>query len=303
MANPAQAFILREVSKKTSPQQISKILNRTIPNIKTIETRHNGALQRQQIELNRWVREQIQPLTKTVLRQDAPYQDPISRLFDEMAAGILQFLLGAGWQNAINGASNQTLAYNQAKYSVGVYDLLGINDVPASLTQDIVNNWTANNVNLIQNANAKQLRSLETLFRDAMFAQTRASELRSSVNKIFKGTRNNVALIASDQVQKLDGQLDQYKQTQAGIDGYYWRTRMDERVRIQHAEREGKFFRWDSPPSGGHPKMAIRCRCNAEPAIDKFLLTGRERRQVESARIVAYNKDRAKAIARSKGGK
>jgi SPP1 gp7 family putative phage head morphogenesis protein len=293
MTNPAQAFLLREYRKRTTPAQIQRTLNRSVKSIKPIEVRYNAALQREQVKVNKYIRDRLTPF----MRMDAT--DPISGLFEEMARGILELLFGAGWAAAISRAANQTLVYNQTKYAVGVYDLLGLNDVPSSLTQDIVSNWTANNVSLIRRANTKQLGQLETLFRDSLFAETRQSELRQQVNKIFRGTRNNINLIASDQVQKLDGQLDQYKQTQAGIDGYYWRTQMDERVRMEHAQREGKYFRWDSPPPGGHPKMAIRCRCNAEPAIDKFLLTGKMRREVETARIIAYNKDRQTAIARA----
>jgi SPP1 gp7 family putative phage head morphogenesis protein len=43
---------------------------------------------------------------------------------------------------------------------------------------------------------------------------------------------------------------------------------MDDRVRPLHADRQGLIFRWDKPPSDGHPGMAIRCRCVADPVID-----------------------------------
>lgn len=46
---------------------------------------------------------------------------------------------------------------------------------------------------------------------------------------------------------------------------YIWRTRRDRRVRSQHADREGRVFSWNDPPTGGHPGEDFNCRCTAEP--------------------------------------
>ena len=45
---------------------------------------------------------------------------------------------------------------------------------------------------------------------------------------------------------------------------YIWRTVGDNRVRSEHAVRDGKTFSWDNPPDGGHPGEAPNCRCTAE---------------------------------------
>lgn len=45
---------------------------------------------------------------------------------------------------------------------------------------------------------------------------------------------------------------------------YIWRTQRDSKARSSHAEREGKIFRWDDPPEGGHPGEDSNCRCWAE---------------------------------------
>ena len=79
---------------------------------------------------------------------------------------------------------------------------------------------------------------------------------------------NRAVLIGSDQVGKLNGRLMEYWQRSAGITEYRWQTMMDDRVRPLHADRQGLIFRWDKPPSDGHPGMAIRCRCVADPVID-----------------------------------
>lgn len=50
----------------------------------------------------------------------------------------------------------------------------------------------------------------------------------------------------------------------AGSKEYIWRTRGDAKVRGAHAKRDGKTYRWDTPPKGGHPGEAFGCRCWAE---------------------------------------
>ena len=46
---------------------------------------------------------------------------------------------------------------------------------------------------------------------------------------------------------------------------YIWRTVGDDKVREEHAVREGKVFAYDNPPEGGNPGEDYNCRCWAEP--------------------------------------
>jgi len=98
-------------------------------------------------------------------------------------------------------------------------------------------------------------------------------------NPPFNTARKRSRLIARDQIGKLNGKLIEKRQTQLGIDSYIWRTSLDERVRgnpsgrypnavPSHYGREGKVYKWDTPPEGGHPGEAILCRCTAEPYIE-----------------------------------
>ena len=59
--------------------------------------------------------------------------------------------------------------------------------------------------------------------------------------------------------------INQLRQEDLGVERYVWRSRDDDRVRSSHAENDDQVFRWDSPPSGGHPGQAPNCRCYAEP--------------------------------------
>jgi SPP1 gp7 family putative phage head morphogenesis protein len=45
----------------------------------------------------------------------------------------------------------------------------------------------------------------------------------------------------------------------------------DNRVRHDHQDREGRQYRWASPPPDGPPGMPINCRCYAEPVFTEIL--------------------------------
>lgn len=63
---------------------------------------------------------------------------------------------------------------------------------------------------------------------------------------------------------------ERVRQRKAGIKGYIWRTVGDERVCERCRLLNGKKFRWDRKPTGGHPGECKtcsdgKCRCYAEP--------------------------------------
>jgi SPP1 gp7 family putative phage head morphogenesis protein len=69
----------------------------------------------------------------------------------------------------------------------------------------------------------------------------------------------------------LSGFLNQAQQSAMEIDFYIRTTQQDARVRGSHAGRDGKIFRWDSPPERGHPTQDYGCRCYAQPlGIDGY---------------------------------
>lgn len=80
-------------------------------------------------------------------------------------------------------------------------------------------------------------------------------------------SRSRAKLIARDQLGKLTGNLDRLRHTEAGIIEYDWLTVRDRRVRKEHAARQGRRFKWDQPPSDGHPGEAVNCRCRARAVI------------------------------------
>lgn len=104
----------------------------------------------------------------------------------------------------------------------------------------------------------------------------RFEEIQKTITSYINPDVGNVAsrarLIARDQVNKLNGQINATRQSELGIVEYIWRTSLDERVRESHRAKEGRKYRWDDPPSDtGHPGDDIQCRCYAEPVLANLL--------------------------------
>ena len=170
---------------------------------------------------------------------------------------------------SVNEVANSVSAVNRDAIELQLSQALGadvfVND-PAQ----------AETIQAFTRENVRRIRSLPMSFHDDVediitrgFRQGRSVDwLREQISERFGVAQRRAALIADDQVNKLNGQLTRNRQVTAGVDSYRWRTRRDRRVRPAHAEREGSIFSWDDPPDGGHPGEAVRCRCDAEPVLD-----------------------------------
>ena len=106
---------------------------------------------------------------------------------------------------------------------------------------------------------------------------------RARVIKLVRETGHsagyNARRIARDQSSKFVAELNQIRQTEAGITQYVWSSSGDDRVRPTHRENDGKTFSWDDPPQNGTgpPGAEIQCRCVALGVIP-FPTTRRGRR-------------------------
>ena len=132
--------------------------------------------------------------------------------------------------------------------------------------------WASQNLTLIKSIDDRTMEAIRyALSRNVIRTVDRkelVSELTQTIKHMAGVNEKRAALIACDQVGKLNSQPAQYEQGNQGGDSYIWQTMKDNWVRPAHREREGKRFYWNDPPSGGHPGWAIRCRCSASPCYD-----------------------------------
>lgn len=133
---------------------------------------------------------------------------------------------------------------------------------------EIKNDFISENIELINNLNNDYKIKLKRIIRESIDNNYDKQTLIDNIKKNLNMNMNRCELIAVDQIGKLHGKLNMYYQTKSNIDKYVWCTMRDNRVRPSHAEREGKVYRWDNPPLGGHPGYAIRCRCKAKPVFN-----------------------------------
>lgn len=101
---------------------------------------------------------------------------------------------------------------------------------------------------------------------------TRASEIAKEIGRSGEVATSRANLIARTEVARTASTLTQARAEHVGSEGYIWRTSGDTDVRHSHKQMNGKFVRWDSPPtlSDGtttHAGQIYNCRCYPEPVI------------------------------------
>lgn len=127
--------------------------------------------------------------------------------------------------------------------------------------------FAAENASLIKNVSQRYFERIKGDVLEAFESGTRPETLAQLFVDRDDMSERDAMRIARDQIGKLNGQLNEERQTQMGVTGYIWRTAQDNRVRDEHSEREGEHFEWDDPPEDGHPGEPIQCRCYAEPDL------------------------------------
>lgn len=136
--------------------------------------------------------------------------------------------------------------------------------------------FTIANSNLISSLRENALGKMQSEVYESFRAGLRWEELAANITELVDPDdgffANKADLIARDQTAKLNGQLNELRQTELGVPKYIWRTSLDERVRETHRRKEGKVFSWDDPPPDtGHPGEDYNCRCTAEPYLEEML--------------------------------
>ena len=138
--------------------------------------------------------------------------------------------------------------------------------------QDEIDKQVEANVALIKSIPSQYADKLEALVMNALQTGQTNDDLAQEIKKLGHSTDNRARLIARDQMGKINGGINKKRQTSMGVETYDWLDSHDDRVRPLCASHNGKTFRWDTPPKGGHPGQKIGCRCTAVPNYEDILI-------------------------------
>jgi SPP1 gp7 family putative phage head morphogenesis protein len=209
---------------------------------------------------------------RTGLRRDS-FADDIARAFDELVRtlGVDKFLTRMG--DAI-GRSQARYVKRVAKVSIAQV---------ASATD--LESFRQANLALIRSLGADQVQKIADILRPAQAEGRRWEDVADEVQTRLNVGNARARLIARDQTNKWNGQMQRQSQAQAGITRYRWSTTKSMAVRgrpggvnakskTKHYQLEGTIHAWDDPPvtnpsTGGraHPGEDIQCECVAIPVV------------------------------------
>jgi SPP1 gp7 family putative phage head morphogenesis protein len=216
-------------------------------------------------------------------RYDQTIGEKVADLFKATEQRISGDITDFDLSQITEGTAEEISAWNKAQITRVMKQGLGVDVYQAEpwLAQEL-NVFTVNNVNLIKSSNAAFLKQVETVVYDGMRRGLRHEEIAKQIlgtgkdkaGKVskFRTAKNRANLIARDQVNKLNGQLNELRQKNAGVTKYIWRTNIDGRERASHNAWNGQEFSWETgSPIGTNPGDEIQCRCYAEPVLDDLL--------------------------------
>jgi len=137
--------------------------------------------------------------------------------------------------------------------------------------RDLLPGFATDNVALIKTVGERYHERISKDVQEAFDSGVHPETLAQRFVELDDIAESDARRIARDQIGKLNADFNQERQESLGITGYIWRTSNDERVRNEHADREGEHFEWDDPPEDGAPGEAVMCRCFAEPDLSPII--------------------------------
>lgn len=112
-------------------------------------------------------------------------------------------------------------------------------------------------VGLIRSLSSDTIQRIERQVLGSIFEGRSNADIAKALREIEGIGLNRAKLIARDQASKLNGALNQFRQEQAGVTHFRWKTILDGRERASHHAKNGKVFKWADPVE--KPGQAINC--------------------------------------------
>lgn len=139
--------------------------------------------------------------------------------------------------------------------------------------RDMLEKWVSDNVELIKTVPGQSLDKMKELVYQNYMKGSTTTDIVKEIQRQYGIGKRHAKLIARDQTAKLNADITESQQRDAGVSRYKWSGVMDQRERRSHRELEGRIISWDNPPDVGggrccHPGQDYQCRCCAIPVFD-----------------------------------
>lgn len=221
-------------------------------------------------------------------RQDSTYSEKVDLIFQAMRASLAGQFSDERIKQMAKEQAAKVSDFSRRNVTRILANAIGVDIFLAEpYLKAEMDQFVQSNVDLITTVKDSYLSQIKQTVMRGIQTGTRVEDLKDEIEARYKPAQNHAELIARDQVTKFNGQLNQLRQREVGVEKYIWSTSKDERVRgnpsgkypdadPSHWEREGKVFSWAEPPEDGHPGEPIQCRCIAIPVIDLEQLAGED---------------------------
>lgn len=205
--------------------------------------------------------EPVEALTKTVVKDLTRIREDLDKFAEELAQGF----------------AKRGDVFHRKAFVASLKKGIGV-DVTDILTdkgiKKAVDKTIKANVKLIKDLPREQIKRIEVAVRSGLTSGDDFASIQKQIRAIEGITKRRAKLIATDQTNKLMGNLNEIRQTDLGVKRYTWDAIRDRRTRARHKANDGKKYNWSDRSPGkafGPPGSEVRCRCTARPDFSHLL--------------------------------
>ena len=202
----------------------------------------------------------------------------INQLFTRMQNNVIAKTVGFGLRRKLESLANLSRKLTVREWKKAIKATLGIDIREDYYLGDFYVEqlaiWISENVDLIKTIPEATLGKMKDIVYDGFANGKTPTRMTKDIMRAYGVSKRRAQFIARDQIAKLNGQIQQAQQQDAGITEYVWSTCGDERVRESHRALNGKTFSWNEPPMNSdgracHPGYDYGCRCIGRPVFKK----------------------------------
>lgn len=144
-------------------------------------------------------------------------------------------------------------------------------EIRSAPTGAIFSGLIAQQVDAITSIPREAAERLSKLTIEGLANSTRASEIAKEIMASGEVAKSHANMLARTMVSTTSSKITEARAQHVGSEGYVWRTSGDSDVRPSHRKMEGKFVRWDDPPTlddyTAHAGCFANCRCWTEVIV------------------------------------